>query len=179
MMLKNSEKKCRKSKQYIGTYKVPFFNNFRTYIMTTIQNEVLIDASIEKIWEALTNIGELGKYDPTIKKCTVLSETTKGIGALRKVTMKDGKNWFEEKCTVLEQHEALTFELTNCSFPVQNLNHSYSFEQKDNRIKVTQIMKYQVKYGFIGSILDRLVMRKQSDKGIKLFLGGLKSYTEN
>lgn len=147
--------------------------------MATIQNEITINAPIKKIWEALTNVGELDKYDPTVKKCTVLSQTTKGIGASRKVTMKDGKNWFEEKCTVSKENEALTYELTDCSFPVKNLNHSYTFEQNGNMVKVKQIMNYQVKFGFLGKILDSLVMRKQSDKGIKEFLGGLKSYTEN
>jgi ribosome-associated toxin RatA of RatAB toxin-antitoxin module len=147
--------------------------------MATIKNEIIINAPIEKIWEALTNVGELDKYDPTVEKSTVLSETNKGIGAKRKVTMKDGKNWFDEKCTIAIQNEALTYELTDCSFPVKKLNHSYTFEQNGNQIKVKQVMKYEVKFGFLGKILDGLVMRKQSDKGIKQFLNGLKSYTEN
>ena len=147
--------------------------------MATIQNEITINAPIKKIWEALTNVGELDKYDPTVKKCKVLSQSTKGIGASRKVTMKDGKNWFEEKCTVSKENVALTYELTDCSFPVRNLNHSYTFEQIGNMVKVKQIMNYQMKFGFLGKILDSLVIRNQSDKGIKEFLGGLKSYTEN
>ena len=147
--------------------------------MAKIQNEITINAPIDRIWEALSNIGELEKYDPTVEKCAILSESESGIGAKRKVTMKDGKNWFEEKCTVSKLNEALTYELTNCSFPVQNLNHSYTFEQNGNQTTVKQIMDYKVKFGFFGKILDSLVMRKQSDKGIKLFLGGLKSYTEN
>jgi len=147
--------------------------------MATIRNEIIIDAPIEKIWEALSNVGELEKYDPTVKKCAVLSETRKGIGASRKVTMKDGKNWFEEKCTASKQNEALTYELTACSFPVDSLNHTYSFEEVGNKIKVKQLMEYQVKFGFFGKILDSLMIRKQSDKGIKQFLNGLKSYTEN
>lgn len=147
--------------------------------MATILNQITINAPIDKIWEALSNVEELEKYDPTVKKCAVLSESKNGIGAKRKVTMKDGKNWFEEKCTVSKPNEALTYELTNCSFPVQNLNHSYTFEQNGNRTTVKQIMDYKVKFGFFGKILDNLVIRKQSDKGIKLFLSGLKSYTEN
>jgi len=147
--------------------------------MAKIQNEITINAPIDRIWKALSNIGELEKYDPTVEKCAILSESESGIGAKRKVTMKDGKNWFEEKCTVSKPNEALTYELTNCSFPVQNLNHSYTFEQNGNQTTVKQIMDYKVKFGFFGKILDSLVMRKQSDKGIKLFLGGLKSYTEN
>ncbi len=147
--------------------------------MTKIENEITINAPIEKIWEALTNVGELDKYDPTVKKSTVLSQTTKGIGASRKVIMKDGKNWFEEKCTVSKKNKALAYELTDCSFPVKNLNHSYAFEQKGEEVTVKQIMNYEVKFGFFGKILDSLIMRKQSKKGIKLFLNGLKSYTEN
>jgi len=97
--------------------------------MTTLHNEIVINAPIEKIWEALTNIEELDKYDPTVKKSTALSKEKSGIGATRKVDMLDGKNWFEEKVTVFKPIEALTYELTACSFPVHKLKHSYSFEK--------------------------------------------------
>lgn len=39
-------------------------------------------------------------------------------------------------------------------------------------------MEYQMKFGFLGKILDALMMRKQSDAGIKKFFTGLKSFTE-
>src|SRR6267154_536171 len=110
--------------------------------MTTLYNEIIIDAPIDKIWEALSNIEELEKYDPTVKKSQALSQAHSGIGATRKVDMKDGKNWFEEKVTQYEPNNGLTYELTACSFPVQNLKHSYSFEQAGGRIKVKQVMEY-------------------------------------
>jgi ribosome-associated toxin RatA of RatAB toxin-antitoxin module len=147
--------------------------------MTTLHNEIVINAPIEKIWEALSNIEELDKYDPTVKKSTAISQTKSGIGATRKVDMKDGKNWFEEKVTVFKPNEALTYELTACSFPVHKLKHSYSFEEVGSQTKVKQVMEYQIKFGFFGKILDALMIRKQSDSGIKKFFAGLKSYTEN
>jgi len=146
--------------------------------MATLRNEVKIDAPIEKIWAALINIEELEKYDPTVKNSKAISNITNGIGAKRKVEMLDGKNWFEEKCTALKTNEQLTYELTACSFPVQSLKHSYSFERDGNSVIVKQLMGYQVKFGFLGKVLDSLMIRKQSDKGIKQFLSGLKSYTE-
>jgi len=147
--------------------------------MTKIYNEITINAPIEKIWEALSNIELLEKYDPAVENCKTLSSLKNGVGAKRKVSMKDGKNWFEEVCTVSKQNKSLAYELTACSFPVQSLKHSYSFEQIGNSIKVKQLMQYNVKFGFFGKILDLLMIQKQSDKGIKLFLNGLKSYTEN
>lgn len=148
--------------------------------MTTIHNEIIINAPIERIWAALTNIEELEKYDPTVLKSTATTSSKNGIGAARKVNMKDGKNWFEEKCTVLKPHEALTYELTACSFPVHALNHSYSFENVGGgKVKVKQVMEYRMKFGFLGKIMDALMVKKQSDKGIKAFMAGLKSFTEN
>lgn len=146
--------------------------------MTTLHNEIIISAPIEKIWEVLTEVDMLDKYDPTVKKSTALSQTKKGIGAKRKVEMLDGKNWFEEQCTVHLPNEALTYELTACSFPIHKLKHSYSFIKVGGQTKVKQVMQYEMKFGLLGKMMDALMVRKQSDKGIKKFFAGLKSFTE-
>ena len=146
--------------------------------MATIHNEITINAPIEKIWTALTEIDLLDKYDPTVKKSSAITSVKSGIGAKRKVDMLDGKNWFEEKITEYKTNEALTYELTACSFPVHKLKHSYSFEKIGNQIRVQQVMDYTVKFGLFGKLLDAMMIRKQSDTGIKKFFVGLKSYAE-
>jgi ribosome-associated toxin RatA of RatAB toxin-antitoxin module len=147
--------------------------------MTTLQNEITVQAPMEKIWEALSNVEELEKYDPTVKKSTAVSSARSGAGAARKVSMKDGKNWFEEKCTLCKPGEALAYELTACSFPIQGLKHSYSFEQNGRGVKVKQVMEYQVKFGLLGKFLDVIMIRRQTDSGVKKFFSGLKSYVES
>ena len=147
--------------------------------MTTLHNEITINAPIEKIWEALSSLENLDKFDPTVKKSTVLSTEKSGLGAKRKVDMLDGKNWFEEKVTVFKPNEALTYQLTDCSFPIKGLQHSYSFEKIGNQTKVKQVMQYTVKFGLLGKLLDAMMIRKQTENGIKKFFAGLKSYAEN
>lgn len=146
--------------------------------MTTLHNEITIDAPIWTIWNTLSTIDQLDQYDPTVKKSTALTTNTSGVGAKRKVDMLDGKNWFEEKVTECKPNEALAFELTACSFPIHRLTHSYSFEPVGQQIKVKQVMQYQMKFGLLGKIMDALMVRKQSDQGIKKFMSGLKSFTE-
>ena len=80
--------------------------------MAKLHNDILIDASIDKIWEALTVVDKLDTYDPTVKKSTAITGLRPGVGAKRKVDMLDGKNWFEEMCTVSKSNEALP---TPCS----------------------------------------------------------------
>jgi ribosome-associated toxin RatA of RatAB toxin-antitoxin module len=146
--------------------------------MATIHNEITVTASVDKVWTMLTDLELLDKYDPTVKKSTLVSTEKTGIGAKRKVLMLDGKNWFDEKVTVFKPNEALTYQLTDCSFPIKGLQHSYSFEKIGNQTKVKQVMEYTVKFGLLGKFLDAMMIRKQSDTGIKKFFAGLKSYAE-
>jgi len=145
--------------------------------MTTLHSEIIIDASLDIIWEALTVVDKLDNYDPTVKKSTTISTSKSGIGAKRKVEMLDGKNWFEEECTFSETNEALIYELTACSFPVHSLKHSYSFDKVGGKIRVRQEMNYKMKYGILGSILG-IMLKPKWKKGITDFLGGLKQYSE-
>ena len=146
--------------------------------MTTLNNEITIDAPIGTIWNTLSTIDMLDQYDPTVKKSTAMTPNKSGMGAKRKVDMLDGKNWFEEHVTEYKPNEALAFELTACSFPIHRLTHSYSFESIGQQIKVKQVMQYEMKFGFLGKIMDALMVRKQSDQGIKKFMAGLKSFIE-
>lgn len=155
------------------------FLEVKLKMMTTLYNEITIDVPVQKVWDILSSVEKLEKYDPTVKSTVALSQSKQGVGAIRRVTMVDGKNWFEEEVTESSPYENLVFELTSCSFPVHNLKHSYSFEQLGEKTKVKQVMNYLTKYGVFGMLLDLLIMRKQSDRGIKLFFKGLKSYTES
>lgn len=146
--------------------------------MATIYNEITVNASVDKVWTILTNLELLDQYDPTVRKSTLVSSEKTGIGAKRKVLMLDGKNWFDETITVFKPNEALTYQLTDCSFPIAGLKHSYSFEKAGNQTKVKQVMEYTVKFGLLGKLLDAMMIRKQSDTGIKKFFAGLKLYAE-
>jgi ribosome-associated toxin RatA of RatAB toxin-antitoxin module len=156
-----------------------FAVNKKGNIMATIHNEITVNASVDEIWNILTDLELLDKYDPTVKKSTLVSPEKTGIGAKRKVLMVDGKNWFDEKITEFNPNLALTYQLTDCSFPIKGLQHSYSFEKVGTQTKVKQVMEYTVKFGLLGKLLDAIMIRKQSDMGIKQFFAGLKSYAEN
>lgn len=146
--------------------------------MTILHNEITIDALLERIWEALSVVDNLDKFDPTVKKSTCLTPHKSGMKASRKVAMMDGKNWIEEEVVEFRSKELLTYQLTNCSFPIHGLSHSYSFHGVGNQTKVKQVMQYTVKFGLFGKWLDSLIIRKQNHNGVKKFFLGLKEYAE-
>ena len=143
--------------------------------MSILHNEIAINAPVDKIWSILATPDLLEQYDPTIKSSTLVSAEKTGPGAKRKINMLDGKNWFEEKITEYEPVNNLTYQLTACSFPIKSLKHSYHFEKLGNQIKVKQTMYYEVKFGLIGKLMDKLMIRKQFDSGIKKVLYRIKA----
>lgn len=146
--------------------------------MGKLTNDITINAPIDKIWSILTDLELLDKTDPTVKKVTLISENKTGLDAKRKVLMQDGKNWFDEKITVFKPNEALVYQLTDCSFPIKGLKHTYSFQKIGNQTKVQQEMEYTVKFGLLGVLMDKMMIGKQFNSGINKFLNGLKKYAE-
>jgi len=92
--------------------------------------------------------------------------------------MLDAKNWFDEKSNGIKPTKHSLINLRNALSQSKWLTHSYSFKKIDNQTKVKQVMEYTVKFGLIGKLLDAIMIRKQSDNGIKKFLAGLKKYAE-
>lgn len=146
--------------------------------MTTLTNRITVNASVQELWSVLSNLEELDQYDPTVKKSTIISTQRSGMGAARKVLMRDGKNWFEEKVTEFEPGTALCYQLTDCSFPIHGLKHSYRFKPTSNGTEVEQVMEYTVKFGLLGKLMNRLMIRKQTSAGIHKFFAGLKAHVE-
>ena len=146
--------------------------------MGKLVNEITINAPIDKIWGILTDLELLDKTDPTVKKAILISENKTGLDAKRKVLMQDGKNWFDEKITVFNPNEELVYQLTDCSFPIKSLKHTYSFQMIGNQTKVQQVMEYTVKFGFLGLLMDKMMIGKQFNSGINKFLIGLKIFAE-
>jgi ribosome-associated toxin RatA of RatAB toxin-antitoxin module len=120
----------------------------------------------------------LDKTDPTVKKATLISENKTGLEAKRKVLMQDGKNWFDEKIIAFIPNEELVYQLTDCSFPIKGLKHTYSFQKIGDQTKVQQVMEYTVKFGILGVLMDKMMIGKQFNSGINKFLTGLKTYAE-
>jgi len=145
--------------------------------MTVLENSALIDAVPEKVWEILTSLATLERYDPAVAKSQIVSESHDGPGAVRRCELVAG-GWFEEKIVDWNPPSALSFQLVRCSLPVHHLVHSYVLSPFGTGTLVQQRMEYQLKFGPVGRIMDALMVRKKWDAGVKSFFAGLKEYAE-
>jgi ligand-binding SRPBCC domain-containing protein len=145
--------------------------------MTVLENSIFIDAPPEKVWSVLSTLDVLERYDPGVQKSEVVSPTREGLGSARRCDLEAG-GWFKEKVTDFKPHEAIAFELFECTLPVRRLKHSYTLRGDGKGTLVEQRMEYALKFGPVGTLLDALFVRKKWDAGVKGFFAGLKRYVE-
>ena len=145
--------------------------------MTVLENSIRIDAPPEKVWSALASLEALDRYDPGVAKAQIVSDAKEGPGAARRCDLTPG-GWFKEKVSEWRPHEALAFELYECTLPVRRLQHRYTLVADGGGTVVRQRMEYQLKFGLFGRLMDAALVRRKWNAGIRSFFGGLKRYVE-
>ena len=129
-----------------------------TKMTTTIHNSIEIEASPQQVWDVLTDLDGLAAYDPIVKTSTVIGDERQGIGAMRKCTVNP-RNWYKEKITLWEPHQRLEFSIVECNLPMHSLTHTYTIDTTPTGTRVAQVMNYEMKFGFLGRALDRIIVR--------------------
>jgi uncharacterized protein YndB with AHSA1/START domain len=148
--------------------------------MTTLVNEITIEAPRAQVWRVLSDLERLERYDPGVRSSRLVDGPgpAAGLGASRRCELRPG-GWFVEQVTDWRPDGALAFDLVTCSLPVRRLRHTYTLTEvaapgSGRATLVRQTMTYDLKYAALGRALDATVMRRQWDRGIKAFLAGLR-----
>ena len=145
--------------------------------MTVLENSIRIEATPEKVWSVLASLDALDRYDPGVARAEIVSDVKEGPGAARRCDLKPG-GWFKERISEWKPHEALAFELYECTLPVRRLKHTYALVADGAGTVVRQRMEYELKFGALGRLLDALMVKRKWNAGIRGFFGGLKRYVE-
>lgn len=77
----------------------------------TVKKSILINKPKDKVWRKISNIINLPEWLIDVKKTVFLSKTKRGVGAVRKITFKDG-NVIEEHVVDWNKGESFTYVAT-------------------------------------------------------------------
>jgi uncharacterized protein YndB with AHSA1/START domain len=83
----------------------------KSFHTDTVKKTITINASKEKVWRKVSNIVGLPLWVIDVKKTTYLSKKRRGVGAIRKITFKDGNN-IEEHIVAWKEFEYFTYIAT-------------------------------------------------------------------
>ena len=133
------------------------------------------------VWEILADIGDIARWNPGVQKSWVTSRASEGAGASRRCEL-GGRNYLVEDVAEWTPLQSLTMRITETNMPFKRadirLSAGSTLDERGESTVVTVSPEYKLKFGFLGSVLDRLFVRKTYAKGMRALLAGLKQQVE-
>ena len=146
--------------------------------MTKIVRQVVVNASIEKVWEVLADFGAVSSWAPTILESRSTTEANGGVGAER-TCEHEKMGTLVERIVAWEDGRSLSYDVTSgLPFPMKSLNNTWSVTATADKVIVSVAMEYRMRMGPLGALpalMARLPMRKE----MQISLAGLKQYVES
>ncbi len=145
--------------------------------MSEFQENISISALPKEVWAVLADIGSIADWNPGVKHSEQTSTGEVGVGATRLCEL-GGKNYLDEKVIAFEPYHQITIRITDTNLPFESADIRFSLEPNGDQTVVTVSPDYQLKYGWVGRLLDKVIVGKQYRKGMQALLKGLKEYVE-
>ena len=145
--------------------------------MTEFVEKIIVSAAPEKVWQALSDIGNIYLWNPGVVHSEMTTLGNVDIGASRRCDL-GSNNYLVEEIVEFEKPHKLTMRITDTNMPFRTADIRFFLEPQDGQSLVKVSPKYDLKYGWFGRILDLLVVQSHYRKGMRSLLLGLKQYVE-
>jgi len=145
--------------------------------MTTIHHEIAAACSPERIWEVLSDLQAVERYNPTVRSATLKGTLRRGVGAERVCDLRP-KGRVVERVTHWEDGRAVGLEISESDWPIHYMRWVTRVEPSETGSVVTQKLDYAVKFGPLGWLLDRLVMKRKLSTTLDGVFAGLVAHAE-
>ncbi|MBI4819032.1 MAG: SRPBCC family protein [Deltaproteobacteria bacterium] len=128
--------------------------------MTTIHHEVQANCPPERVWALLSDLEAVQRYNPTVRKATFLGACRTGVGAERACELVP-KGRVVERVTHWEDGRAVGLEVAQSDWPIHFMRWVTRIDPAGASTRITQSLEYEVKFGPVGWLLDKLVMKRK------------------
>ena len=145
--------------------------------MTTIHHEVLAACPPERVWALLADLEAVERYNPGVRSATIEGAQRSGVGARRSCELVP-RGRVVERVTHWEDGRAVGLELDEHDWPVAFMRWVTRVEPHEGRTRITQALEYRVKFGPLGWLLDRLVMRRKLTASLDAVFAALARHAE-
>ncbi len=145
--------------------------------MGSIVTSVRIEAPKEKVWEVLSDLGSIYKWNPGIEHSYTTSDEATGENATRQCDLPNGA-FLRERATNWSEGEGFTIDVYETSLPVKESFVDFRATADGEATVVNLKMDYKLKFGPIGALMDVAFAGRQARNGMAELLGGLKDYVE-
>lgn len=144
--------------------------------MNKAESHIVIDAPVEKVWEVLADFGNVYRWAPTVTKSYSTSENNSGQDASRHCDVA-GFGSIEETVTEWNDGQKFEYSFTGAG-PISGGYSSWSVKAQGDKTVVYTTLRYGVRFGPIGSLMNALIIRRKLRQSLATTLEGLKQHVK-
>lgn len=142
--------------------------------MTTLRVEREIAASVAVVWTLLKDFQHIDAFNPNLSHSFHIGNTPlEGVGAERRCELKDGRNWIEERVVDWRPGESYTVEIYAGTMPIRDVRTTLAVLPHEAGSRAVMQIDYTPKFGVLGQLLDRLMLRWKMTGLMRSVLEGL------
>ncbi len=147
--------------------------------MIDITKRVKIDVSAARVWEVLADFGNVKPWGPTVVDSYIVdkSKKNKRVGTMR-VLRYTSKKEIEEVVTAWQERKGFTVEFPHSGGAIKSFSQEWALEGNKDEGVVTVNVRSEMKWGFLGRVLEFFMFKKHFSRELTLALAGLKHYVE-
>ena len=146
--------------------------------MAEFAETITIDASPEKVWKTLADIGNIYIWNPGVEHSKQTTSGEVGIGSCRRCEL-GGRNYLIEEVIAFEPASKMTIRITDSNLPFKSAVIRFLLQPQEGQTVVKVSPNYHLKFGWLGRLFDVVIVRAQYRKGMRRLLLGLKEHVEN
>jgi len=154
----------------------------RRFDVSTFTKETRIDAPRAEVWRVLADLASIEKWNPGVVKSYSTSDHPGGEGATRHcdVTGMGGKTAFlEERAFDWREGEGFKIDIYETNLPIKSNVLTFTVADDGDATLVKISPDYKLKFGLIGAMMDKLMVRGRFEQGMEDMAAGLKRYVES
>jgi len=145
--------------------------------MGSYSTNVTIDAPAGQVWDVLSDLGSIYKWNPGITHSRLTSDAPPGEDATRQCDLPNG-GFLRERAFNWRDGEGYTIEVYESTLPMERSEVDFRITPHGESSVVALMIDYKLKYGPIGAIMDAVFAHRQVSNGMDNLLAGLKNHVE-
>ncbi len=146
--------------------------------MRNLTEQIGIQASPQAVWEVLEDFGSVSEWAPYMRRSSLIGNQQTGVGASRFMRHSWGFS-FEETVTEWTDDSGFSFDVHRAPFPMKDVHETWVTGQERDLSTVTTRVNYGMRLGFLGSLVDWILVRFVVRREMRAGLRGLKKYVES
>ncbi len=147
--------------------------------MHTVATTRLVRAPRDKVWEALDDFGNVANFHPLVEASAITNGISSGEGAERECHFYNGGSIAERVIEYVPNEYYKVAIIDTGPFPVKSSVAQLKVQMHDDRSTLVSLeMKFEPKFGPIGWVMAKLLMKPQFKGLFNKLLKGLDDHLE-